>query len=225
MPLSTTPVLQILLENYGIREWYARRDPVSELVFTILTQNTSDANAFRAFDSLTSSFKNWTEIANADEADIAKLIKFGGLSNVKAPRIKKILQQLPENEGRISLSFLEEMQLEEAKIWLTSLDGVGPKTAACVLLFSFGKPAMPVDTHVFRVAKRLNLIDENVTVDQAHPLLEQAVGPENVYNFHISMIEHGRRICHARTPNCTQCFLNNICPSKRSNQRSVRESS
>lgn len=216
MPVSTTSVFHILTKEYGSREWYARRDPVSELVFTILTQNTSDANAFRAFDKLTSSFDNWSDIANADEKDIAKSIKFGGLSNVKAPRIKNILQQLPKNDGVVSLSFLEDLPLDEAKKWLTSLDGVGPKTAACVLLFSFGKPAMPVDTHVFRVAKRLHLIDENVSVDQAHELLECAVSSDNVYNFHISMIEHGRRICHARKPSCANCCLNNICPSKRS---------
>ena len=137
---------------------------------------------------------------------------------MKAPRIKNILQQLPKNEGVVSLSFLEDFPLDDAKKWLTSLDGVGPKTAACVLLFSFGKPAMPVDTHVFRVAKRLHLIDENVSVDQAHQILEDAVGSDNVYNFHISMIEHGRRICHARKPSCASCCLKNICPSKRSDQ-------
>ena len=215
MPANAMPVLRLLTEEYGIRDWYARRDPVSELIFTILTQNTSDSNAFRAFDKLTSSFNSWVEIANANETDIAKLIKFGGLSNVKAPRIKNILNQLPREDGVMTLSFLEDLDLEEAKGWLTALDGVGPKTAACVLLFSFGKPAMPVDTHVFRVAKRLHLIDEEVSVDQAHTLLENSIPPTDVYDFHISMIEHGRRVCHARKPDCYACALKDICPSKK----------
>ena len=115
----------------------------------------------------------------------------------------------------MDLSFLEEMPLEAAKAWLGQLAGVGPKTAACVLMFSFGRPAMPVDTHVHRVARRLGLIGEKVSAEQAHKMLEGAVAPEQVYPFHVNLIEHGRRLCQARRPRCEECILNDICTASR----------
>ena len=200
-------------KEYGQRDWYARRDPVSELVFTILTQNTSDGNAFRAYEQLMRRFDTWEAIADGNPEEITDAIAIGGLSKVKGPRIKKVLEHIREAWGRIDLIRVGDMPLEDAKAWLAGLGGVGPKTAACVLLFSFGLPAMPVDTHVFRVAKRLGLIDERLSVEAAHEALETAVAADEVYALHVNLIEHGRRICQARRPRCEDCALADICPS------------
>ena len=123
------------------------------------------------------------------------------------------LHEIRESQGSFDLSFLKELPLPEAKAYLEHLPGVGPKTASCVLLFSLGRPALPVDTHVFRVAKRLGLIDSRVTLSRAHNLLESQVPPHSVYQFHLHMIEHGRQICHARRPRCHQCVLKQGCPA------------
>ena len=143
----------------------------------------------------------------------------GGLSKIKAPRIKNILNQIKKEQGHISLDFLGSLSVSEAKDYLLGLPGVGEKTANCVLLFSLGKPCLPVDTHVFRVAKRLGLIDARTSIKEAHRLLQQQVPPSGVYQFHIHMIEHGRKICHARNPECDRCILSNDCPSSSAHQR------
>ena len=128
-------------------------------------------------------------------------------------RIKAILQAIREKRGSLELDFLRDVPLAEAKAWLRELPGVGPKTAACVLLFSLGRPALPVDTHVYRVARRLGLIDSKVLVEQAHDLLEAKLLPVQVYEFHVYMVEHGRRTCIAQRPRCPQCVLREGCPS------------
>ena len=154
-------------------------------------------------------------MATADVSELAEAIRAGGLADIKARRIKLILHEIREKQGSLDLSFLDNVGLAEAKAWLRQLPGVGPKTAGCVLLFSLGKPAMPVDTHVFRVAKRLGLIDARVSVEKAHEILESLVPPKNVYEFHILMVEHGRRACKAQRPRCTVCVLKGLCPSSR----------
>jgi endonuclease-3 len=126
-----------------------------------------------------------------------------------------ILREIKDSQGALDLSFLEDVGLGEAKAWLRQLPGVGPKTAGCVLLFSLGRPAMPVDTHVYRVARRLGLIDARVSVEKAHDILESLVPPKDVYEFHILMVEHGRRACKARKPQCSACVLGGLCPSSR----------
>jgi endonuclease-3 len=144
---------------------------------------------------------------------IAEAIKSGGLSQIKAVRIKQVLGQIKKEQGCISLDCLKSMNMAEAEDYLIRLQGVGHKTARCVSLFSLGKPSLPVDTHVFRVAKRLGLIDSRASIEKAHSLLQELTPPSKVYQFHIHMIEHGRRICHARLPRCNSCILNDICPS------------
>ncbi|MDY6892260.1 MAG: endonuclease III, partial [Chloroflexota bacterium] len=152
---SIDKIIEVLAKEYGTVDWSQHSDPLSELIMTILSQNTSDHNSRRAFAQLLARFGDWQKVAEASVEDIAQAIKLGGLAQVKAPRIKDILQQIVTQRGSLDLMFLQELPLTEAKAWLQSLPGVGPKTASCVLLFSLGKPVLPVDTHVQRVAKRL----------------------------------------------------------------------
>jgi len=206
-------VIELLEQEYGPCKWQPDRDPVDVLIGTILSQNTSDANSGRAFDSLKAGFDSWEAIASAPAEHIARAIQCGGLFQIKASRIKQVLEQIEKEQGRISLDFLKSKTMAEAEDYLMRLPGIGYKTASCVLLFSLGKPSLPVDTHVFRVAKRLGLIDSKTSIDKAHSLLQEQVPPSKVYQFHIHMIEHGRRICHARQPRCDRCILSGICPS------------
>jgi endonuclease-3 len=206
-------VIKLLGQEYGPRKWQSGRDPIDVLIGTILSQNTSDANSGRAFAALKASFDSWEAMASAPVEHIARVIQSGGLSQIKAVRIKQVLRQIEKEQGRISLDSLESKPMTEAEDYLTRLPGVGHKTASCVLLFSLGKPSLPVDTHVFRVAKRLRLIDSKVSTEKAHSLLQEQIPPSKVYQFHIHMIEHGRRICHARQPLCNRCILRGICPS------------
>ncbi len=185
---------------------------MSELVLTILSQNTSDANSGRAFMRLRSRFGTWEELLGADPDEIVPEIQAGGLARIKAPRIKGILDEVLARRGSFDLSILEELPLEEAKAWLRSLPGVGPKTAACVLMFALGRPALPVDTHVHRVAQRLGLVPAKAGATQAHDILEAVLAPEEVYPFHISLIKHGRRLCRAQRPQCERCPLLDRCP-------------
>ena len=206
-------VSEILEQEYGPLEWHSYQDPIDVLIGTILSQNTSDANSGRAFASLKDSFDSWEAVASAPAEHIAQVIKSGGLSQIKAVRIKQVLEQIEKEQGRISLDFLNAKTMAEAKDYLMRLPGVGHKTASCVLLFSLGKPSLPVDTHVFRVAKRLGLIDSRASIEKAHSLLQKQIPPSKVYQFHIHMIEHGRQICHARQPRCNRCILRCACPS------------
>ena len=211
--MKISEIIELLQKEYGSINWRSRTDPLSELIMTILSQNTSDHNSRRAFDSLLAKFGNWEAVAEGSVEDIAEAIKLGGLAQVKAPRIKKILQQIQAQRGSLDLRFLKKMPVAEAKEWLQSLPGVGPKTAACVLLFSLGKPVLPVDTHIHRVAKRVGLIDSRVSAEKAHEILGSMVPAEDVYQFHIHMIEHGRRVCKAQRPRCHECILLKVCPT------------
>ena len=213
--MNIDEIIKSLENEYGKRVWSEHRDPVSELILTMLSQHTSDVNSRRAFDKLVTDYKTWEEVANADPDDIAQSIWTAGLANVKAPRIKVILQMVMQRRGSLDLSFLTELPMDEAKLWLEQLPGVGPKTAGCVLLFSLGLPALPVDTHIHRVAKRLRLIDEKTSADKAHRILEPIVPPQEIYSFHINMIEHGRRVCHAQNPKCQICVFTSTCPSSK----------
>jgi endonuclease III len=210
------PVLARLAEVYGPRTLRPGREPLDELVLTILSQNTSDRNSGRAYRTLRQRFPTWEAVLDASIPDLYDAIKAAGLGNVKAPRIQQTLRAVLERRGELSLEFLDELPLDQARGWLTALDGIGPKTAACVLLFALGKPALPVDTHVHRVAKRLGLIGPTVGAEAAHALLEAAVPPEDVYAFHINMIQHGRLICHAQRPQCSACPLADLCDYGRS---------
>jgi len=206
-------VIAALRDLYGPQPWRLRNEPITELIETILSQNTSALNSHRAFGSLWERFGSWRAIQEAPVDEVATAIHIGGLSRVKAPRIQAVLEELQRRTGGWDLSFLRDLPLPEAKAWLRSLPGVGPKTAACVLLFAVGLPALPVDTHVYRVARRLGLIEQRLSPDEAHDALERLVAPEQVYEFHMLLIQHGRRLCKAPRPLCHACPLNDICPS------------
>ena len=212
-PLSAGTVLELLEPLYGPLVWDPRYDPISELVFTILSQHTSDLNSERAFRSLVERFGSMEAVAEADVEAIRKCIAVAGLSRIKAPRIKGALQEIRQRVGALDITFLKDLPLEEAKAWMRSLPGTGPKTAAVVLCFALGMPAMPVDTHVHRVARRLGLIEERTTAEEAHDLLEVMVSPQQVFAFHVALITHGRQVCKARRPLCEQCVLSFGCPS------------
>jgi endonuclease-3 len=207
-------ILELLVKEYGYRRWQPRNEPVAELIQTILSQNTSDVNSNRAFIALKSTFPDWQAIAQANIQDISVSIRSGGLADIKAKYIKQALEYIYEKRGEPKLEFLRQLPLKEARDWLTQIPGVGMKTASCVLLFSLNMPALPVDTHVFRVAKKLDLINSKVSVDQAHRLLEKMVADSKIFTFHVTLIEHGRKICKAQRPRCHDCTLQQICPSR-----------
>jgi len=212
-------VHQLLIEEYGQREWHPRLDPLSELIFTILSQNTSDVNRDRAWRRLKERFPTWESVLAADAAELAEAIRPGGLADIKAPRIQEALRvikreqrpEFDEGQGELTLDFIAEMAVDEAKQWLTSLHGVGPKTAAIVLLFSLGKPAFPVDTHVHRVSQRLGLIGPKTSRERAHEVLEALLPPEIYYTFHLNLIAHGREVCKSQQPRCATCILREHC--------------
>ncbi|HZP56532.1 MAG TPA: endonuclease III [Dehalococcoidia bacterium] len=215
------PVAEVILrldDAYGIPEWRPHRDPLAELVLTILSQNTSDANSGRAFVRLLERFPSWDDVAGAPLPEVIDAIQPGGLAPTKAPRIQAVLREVRERTGGYDLGFLAGLPLEDARAWLRALHGVGPKTVACVLLFALGRPAMPVDTHVFRVATRLGLVPDRagkaaMTAEKAHDLLERTVPEHDFYAFHIGLIKHGRRVCTAQRPSCPGCVLRDLCPS------------
>lgn len=206
-------VIVLLDDLYGRPVWSPRNPPVDELVYTVLSQNTADVNTERTFAALKARFPDWRAVRDAPAAEVEQAIALGGLARVKAPRIKAILAAVSERTGDPDLSELDSMTDDAALTYLQSMPGVGPKTAACVLMFALGRPAMPVDTHVHRVAGRLGLIDAKLSAEQAHRPLTELAGPENVYALHINLVRHGRRICHARRPQCGRCPLAVICPS------------
>ncbi len=205
--------MERLAPVYGWPRHTPSGDPLSELILTVLSQNTADTNSGRAFNAMLRRYPSWKAVADAPGDELIDTIRLGGLAPQKGPRIQAILRSVFERSPDGDLSFLSSMPLEEARSWLRSLPGVGPKTAACVLLFSLGLPALPVDTHVERVAKRLGLIAEKATAEQAHQLLEAVVAPADYYPFHMLLIKHGRRTCEARRPACGRCPLVE-CPAR-----------
>ncbi len=212
--VSPRDVMELLGKEYGPVEWIPRYNAAEELVFTILSQHTSDLNSERAFNSLMRRFGTLEAVASAPVSEIEDAIRMGGLAKTKAPRIKAVLNQVAEEVGSFDLSFLAEMPLAEAKAWLKKFPGVGPKTAAIILCFALGMPAMPVDTHIYRVSKRLGFIGPKVSADQAHDILEAMVSPEEVFPFHMYLIRHGRQVCKAQRPRCAECVLAWGCPSR-----------
>lgn len=204
-----------LAEQYGWPRWRSHAPPLDELVATILSQHTSDVNSGRAFASLRRRFPEWNAVAEAAEFDVAEAIQTGGLANLKAPRIQRVLRAVAAETGTFTLDWLRTWPLPRARDWLLALPGVGPKTAACVLLFSLGLPTMPVDTHVFRVGRRLGLIPSGVSADAAHAWYDELIGPDRdaIYALHLNLIRHGRTVCSARSPACDRCVFSDLCPS------------
>ncbi|HZP25972.1 MAG TPA: endonuclease III [Dehalococcoidia bacterium] len=215
-PLVPADIIDRLSPLYGEPVWRAHGDPMAELVLTILSQNTSDTNSGRAFMRLLARYPTWPDLLAGDPIEIEAAIQVGGLARIKTPRIKAIMSAVWERIGSFDLDFLREMPLDEAKAWLQQLPGVGPKTAACVLMFALGMPALPVDTHVHRVALRLGLVPPRTDPVRTQVLLEGQAAPEQVFPLHILMIRHGRRLCRAQRPLCPQCPLLEVCPEGRS---------
>ncbi len=206
-------VLQRLGERYDHPTWAGPRlDAVSELVLTILSQNTSDTNSFRAFSALRGRYESWDEVLAAPTDELEEVIRAGGLAPTKSRRIQQVLAEVKEETaGSWDLGFLGTRPLEEARDWLMSLPGIGRKTAAIVLLFNFGRPQLPVDTHVHRVATRLGMLPPRTPLDRAHDLLEEVLEPDEMYPFHVELIRHGRDTCRAPRPICALCPLTDVC--------------
>lgn len=204
-------IFEKLTELYGMPTWRQHLPPVDELVSTILSQSTSDLNRDKGFFALKERYPSWEAVMNAPESEVIETIRPAGLSNQKGPRIQSALRFVAAERGEIDLDFLAEMPLEEAKEWLVRIKGIGPKTTAIILLFAFGRPAFPVDTHVHRVTRRLGLIGPKVSAERAHDILPEMGHPDTFYAFHLNIIRLGREICRARGPRCEICPLKADC--------------
>ena len=200
-----------LLADYGHPVWRNPLSPLEELVSTILSQNTNDVNRDRAFDSLIKSFPSWESVRDAPQDKVIEAIRIAGLANQKGPRIQKVLSQITNECGDLSIDFLRDMSAEDARSWLMRFKGVGPKTAAIVLLFSLDLYAFPVDTHVYRVSGRLGLLPDKMGVEAAHVHLEQVFLEQHYYDVHLNVIRLGREVCHARKPECLICPIRQHC--------------
>ena len=196
---------------YGAPDWRPTYAPMDELVLTFLSQNTSDLNSGRAFAMLKARYPTWQEVLDAPVEELAETIRSGGLAQRKAPRIQAALRRIQADRGEFAIGFLADLPTDEALRWLTSFDGIGHKTASIVLLFCFGKPAFPVDTHVGRVTRRLGLAGPKDTEEKIKGIWEALVPPEWYYPLHLNLIRHGREVCHARSPECGGCVLRDIC--------------
>jgi endonuclease-3 len=205
-------ILDLLTAAYGLRPWQCWGKGEDVLVETILSQNTSNANSEAGFRRLRRRFRTWRQVMEAPVEAVEKCIRISGLSRIKAPRIQRILRQIHEDRGTIDLKFLRDRPPAEALEYLLRFDGVGPKTANCVLLFSFGMPLFPVDTHIQRIAIRLGLIPPKSSAEEAHELLTPMIRLEDRYAMHVLLIAHGRKTCTARSPKCAQCVLRRMCP-------------
>ncbi len=204
-------VFQLLQEHYGRPQWRQHLPPVDELVSTILSQSTSDINRDKGFYALKARYPDWESAMVAPEDELVETIRSAGLANQKGPRIQAALRYIKERRAAIELDFLETMPLPDAKAWLTQIKGVGPKTAAIILLFAFDRPVFPVDTHVHRITGRLGLIEPGTSANMAHDVLEVMGDPQTFYPMHLNLIQHGRAICQARKPKCVQCVLQEHC--------------
>ena len=205
-------IIQNLESAYGVpvNKW-TDWDPLDMLVSVILSQATSDVNSDRTFDALKARFPNWEAVLRARTSTIAATIKSGGLANQKAAVIKELLRQIKEERGSLDLSFLRELPAAEAAGYLARLRGVGPKTVACTLLFSCGHDLFPLDTHIFRILRRVGLVPEKCSDARAHELLGRLVPAGKFYSFHVNLIRHGRKICRPREPLCERCPVVEYC--------------
>lgn len=204
-------VHQKLIDHFGNPQWRNPLPALDELVSTILSQNTNDANRDRAFSELKKRFPTWEAVRDANPKSVIEAIRPAGLANQKGPRIQKVLQDITRLRGELSLEFLKELPAEEGRRWLLQFKGVGPKTAAIVLQFALGKPAFPVDTHIQRVSGRIGLRPAKMNAESAHAHLAQLFPSQNYYAAHLNLIRLGREICQARRPLCERCPLTDVC--------------
>ncbi len=228
--------LDRLRERYGQERWERRLDPTSELILTILTQNSADINAEVAFEALRRAYPSnrpvevhnpgrgwggeglsagappdWAAVESAPLPELTDVIRPGGLANQKAPRLQATLRTIREARGDYSLEFLADMPALEARAWLTAIDGIGKKTASILLLFCFGQPLFPIDRHVERVAQRVGILPPKATLDEAHDLFLGLLQPDEMYEAHVNLIQHGRKVCHAQRPEHDVCPLRERC--------------
>lgn len=204
-------IVQNLERTFGEPKLTKKSDPLAMLINIILSQATSDANSRRTFENLKKRFKNWEDVLEADANEIADTIRLGGLANQKAKVIKNLLQQIKESHGTLSLEFIEKMTNEEARDFLSKFRGIGPKTVACTLLFACRKEVFPLDTHIFRVLKRMGILPEKITDIKAHKLLDELVPKGKCYSLHVNLIRLGRKICRPQEPLCWECPLLEYC--------------
>ena len=214
-PARLRAILERLRREYGTPAGRPHRAPIDELVLTVLSQNTNDRNRDIAYGRLRERFPSWQAVRDAPVEEVEDAIRPGGLAPTKAVRIREILQAIGEDD----LEWLEEAPLEEARAYLCALPGVGRKTAACVLLFSYGRHDVPVDTHVYRVAGRLGLLRPGAPLDEAHDEMLRLSRGADPYEAHVALIRHGRRTCVARSPRCGECPLRRMCPYPRAAAR------
>jgi endonuclease-3 len=205
-------LLELLRETYGPRSHKCWGTGVDVLVDTILSQNTSNANSDAGYKRLRRRFRSWNQVANAPVDEVEKCIRISGLSRIKAPRIQEILRRIKADRRKMDLQFLGDMDEQAACEYLTKFKGVGPKTAACTLLFAFGKAVFPVDTHIHRIAKRLGLVGPRASAHQTQLSLTEFIAPEDRYAMHVLLIAHGRKTCRALNPKCGECVLLGSCP-------------
>lgn len=198
---------------FGPLEAPRASDPLDELVWTVLSQHTSDLNSERAFHALRAAYPSWDAVVRARPSELADVIRSGGLANTKAVRIQAILREIAEREGSYDLSGLRGASDTDARAYLTTLPGVGPKTAAVVMAFALGRDAIPVDTHVHRVARRLELIPPKASAERAHDILAELVPDELKTPLHVGLIRLGREVCKAPQPRCEDCPLADLCPT------------
>lgn len=205
------PVSAALRQMYGYPNWRQAYPPIDELVDCILSQSTTDANKDKAFALLKAKYASWEAVRDADTDEVIDTIRPAGLANQKGPRIQEVLRFITQERGEINIDFLGDLPIEEAKAWLTRMNGVGPKTAAIVLCFAFNRAAFPVDTHIHRLGQRIGFLPEGISADKAHDVMEAIVPPDDYYAFHLNLIRHGREICIARAPRCALCPLTEYC--------------
>ena len=213
-PATVREIYRRLKKAFGPLDPPRWQDPLDELIFTVLSQNTSDVNSGRAFEAMRARFASWEALADVDARELATVIRPGGLANIKAPRILAILGDIAARQGgSLDLSWMRSARTRTVEDYLRSLPGVGPKTAACVLAFALNRPVLPVDTHVFRVARRLGFFGQATNAAGAHRVMEEMVVPRLRVGMHVGMIRLGRQVCRAGRPLCEICPVQDLCPT------------
>ncbi|OGB92534.1 MAG: hypothetical protein A2Z31_05625 [candidate division NC10 bacterium RBG_16_65_8] len=217
-------IASILRKAYGPRQPQRRWDnPLDSLIHTLLSQNTTAVNCERAYVSLRRRFRTWEAVWEASLKDLIVTIRPGGLANIKAVRIKALLEEIWKEQGHFDLSFLRDLSDEEVRAYLGRFKGIGGKTTACVLLFGLGRAAFPVDTHVFRVCRRLGLLNGQPTAEKAQTFLEPLVRSRDCHALHVHLVDHGRQVCKAHHPACGACALSRACAYARRSRASAKD--
>lgn len=204
-------IIQNLERAYGVPENRRPSDPLDMLIQIVLSQATSDTNSHRTFAALKRRFPTWDAVLRARESTVARTIQSGGLARQKAAVIKRLLRQISDERGALDLSFLQHLPDDEAAQYLSRFRGIGPKTIACTLLFACRQEVFPLDTHIFRVLRRVGLIPQKCSNARAHEIMNKLVPPGKFYSFHVNLIRHGRTLCRPREPLCERCPIVEYC--------------